>query len=568
MATFSDEIQLDILQNSAFDTMNEYRKKNLFCDVSLDTNGTLFPCHRLILTASSAYFQVMFNGNFKESNLQVIPIQGIDAEVMEILLSAIYTTRIRLLPKNVYFILRASHLLQIDMIFNACVDCIMKRVARIHYLPDTCSFAKTIGAEELYVKCMTRLAMDVFHWDKTDAFLDLSYDVLKEILSKVISISSSRDDDLLAVVMKWCKYNHTSTKDIRVLLRTCNFTTKPTSALAELIFTARSEDNSESAQDENQSNNHDLNLNLYLDAFDVKSGARGWGSLKMNESFSNYTLSNFQPMDLWYPRICSMGLKTYYFAQNLSAESKRCIFSCFEDSSRIDLRVPKEFSTYDSYEMIAVGKVIYFFQGHYNSNIWVYDCELDTWQDNIFQVPLSYNLSKSVLYDYSQWSDVTFLDNAIYVIGCKNHDSGSDERYIISIDTRTPQTRNLIAFPSSFQRENSTVCAFDGKIAISGTSQDSALLNTFSIFDVTAKKWRNDLKPMNESAARHKMIHRNGFIYAVDERPFNKNEKYDVKLNTWTEIPKVPERAQFVNADGVNMTIGFHGLINAEFISL
>ncbi|XP_065220317.1 kelch-like protein 24a [Planococcus citri] len=283
MATFSDEIQLDILQNSAFDTMNEYRKKNLFCDVSLDTNGTLFPCHRLILTASSAYFQVMFNGNFKESNLQVIPIQGIDAEVMEILLSAIYTTRIRLLPKNVYFILRASHLLQIDMIFNACVDCIMKRVARIHYLPDTCSFAKTIGAEELYVKCMTRLAMDVFHWDKTDAFLDLSYDVLKEILSKVISISSSRDDDLLAVVMKWCKYNHTSTKDIRVLLRTCNFTTKPTSALAELIFTARSEDNSESAQDENQSNNHDLNLNLYLDAFDVKSGARGWGSLKMNE---------------------------------------------------------------------------------------------------------------------------------------------------------------------------------------------------------------------------------------------------------------------------------------------
>ncbi|XP_065220299.1 kelch-like protein 7 isoform X2 [Planococcus citri] len=495
-----NEIKLDTFQTGAFDTMNEYRKKNLFCDVSLDTNGTLFPCHRLILTASSTYFQVMFNGNFKESGLKVIPMKEIDAKIMEILLSAIYTTRIRLLPENVYFVLKASHMLQIDVIFYACVHYIMKNVGHIHYLPNTCSFAKTMGPEKLYDECLE--------------------------------------------------------------------STKLTSALADLMVAAESETDCESADDENQSNNHDLNLNLYLDAFDVKSGARGWGSLKMNESFSNYTLSNFQPMDLWYPRICSMGLKTYYFARNLSAESKRCIFSCFEDSSRIDLRVPKEFSTYDSYEMIAVGKVIYFFQGHYNSNIWVYDCELDTWQDNIFQVPLSYNLSKSVLYDYSQWSDVTFLDNAIYVIGCKNHDSGSDERYIISIDTRTPQTRNLIAFPSSFQRENSTVCAFDGKIAISGTSQDSALLNTFSIFDVTAKKWRNDLKPMNESAARHKMIHRNGFIYAVDERPFNKNEKYDVKLNTWTEIPKVPERAQFVNADGVNMTIGFHGLINAEFISL
>ncbi|XP_065220309.1 kelch-like protein 13 [Planococcus citri] len=568
MTVFSVEIELDIIQNGAFDTMNEYRKKNLFCDVSLDTNGTLFPCHRLILTASSTYFQVMFNGNFKESSLKVIPIQGIDAEIMEILLSAMYTTRIRLLSENVYFILKASHLLQIDVIFNACVDCITKNVGHVHYLPDTCSFAKTIGAEELYVKCMTRLALDVFHWEKTYAFLDLPYDILKEVLSTVVVINGGRDDNLLAVIIKWCKYNHTSAKDIRVLMQICNFKTNLTSALAELVVDARSEDNSESAEDENQSdNNCNLNLNLYLETVDVKSGAKGWGTLKLNESFSNYTLSNYQAMDYCLPQICSLGLKTYCLAQDFATESinRKCVLSCFEDGSRIgDLQVPNELSVYDCYEMIGVGKVIYFFQRCYDSKIWVYDCELDTWQ----KVSSLDNSSKSVLHDYSGWYDVAFLNNVIHIVGCKKSDSESDDRYILSIDTRAPQITNLIAFPSTSQLINATVCAFDGKIAILGNNRDSilhrTLHSTFSIFDVTATKWRTDLEPMNEARAKHKLIHRDGFIYAVGKRPVINNEKYDVKLNTWIEIPKLPERAQFVKADGVNMTLGFGDLINAD----
>ncbi|XP_065218333.1 kelch-like protein 25 [Planococcus citri] len=570
-----EEIKLDILQNGTYDTMNKYRKENLFCDVSLDINGTLFPCHRLILTASSEYFQVMFNDNFKESSLKVVPMKEIDAETMEILLSAMYTTRIRLLPENVYFVLKASHMLRIHVIFNACVDCIMKNVHHIHYLPDTCSFAKSIEAEagELYDKCVESLALAMFYWEKTDAFLHLSYDILKEVLSKVKSIDDSRDDDLLPVIIKWCKYNyHISTKDIRVLMRTCNFSPTLRFALAELIAAARSKDDDESAEDENQSNNCDFNLNLYLYAVDVKSGAKGWGSLKLDESFSNYTLSNFQAMDpLCRARICSVGLKTYYFERYFSTARKPYIFSCFEDGSRIDLQVPNDLHVYRSFKMLAVGTVIYFFEGRYgsNNNIWVYNCELDTWQNNTFQVPSHGNSSKSVLCDYSHWSDVTYLDHVIHVVGCKKRNSTSGDRYIMSIDTRAPQIKNLITFPSPFQHESAAVCAFDGKIAISGSNHDGTLHNTFSILDVTAGKWRTDLEPMNEGRAKHKLIHRNEFIYTVEKKPvIINNEKYDVKLNTWIEIPKLPERAEFVKPDGVSMTIGFGDLINAESIPL
>ncbi|XP_065215799.1 kelch-like ECH-associated protein 1 isoform X2 [Planococcus citri] len=540
MTTPFEEIKLDLPTNIAFNALNELRAKNLFCDVTLDISGTLFPCHRFVLTDSSTYFQIMFNGNFKESSLKTIPIQDIDAKVMEILLSAIYTARIRLLPKNAYFVLKASHVLQCDRIFNACVDCIIKNVDRMLYLPETCAFAKTIGAEKLYDVCIERLAETLIYWGKTDA------------------------------IIKWSKDYNISAKDIRMLLQLPTFSQKYawTSAVAGLMVAARSEDSSRSVGYGIQFNDGDLSLNLYLNSIDVKSGARGWGRLKLNESFDYFTLSNFQAADLpvCYHKCCTIGSKIYCFESNYSSRKNENVFSYFEDNSRIDLQLPNDLKGLCyTVEMIAAKKTIYLFDGHFPTNIWVYHCELDTWDNNVFQIPQSSSMSsKSVLYDYSLWSGITYLDHVLYVVGCENHFSKSDNRYIVAIDSRAPQISNCIAFPNPFQHENAAVCAFDGKIAISGSNHDGALHNTFSIFDVTANKWRTDLEPMNEGRARHKLIYRNGFIYAVERRPFIENEKYDVKLNTWIEIPKLPERAQFVNADGVNMTIGFCDVICAE----
>ncbi|XP_065218430.1 kelch repeat and BTB domain-containing protein 12-like [Planococcus citri] len=561
-----EEIKLDARPNGVFDTMDEYRKKNLFCDVTLDIGGTLFPCHRLILTISSTYFQAMFNGNFKESSLKTIPIQGINAEVMEILLSAIYSARIRLLPNNAYFVLKASHLLQCDKVFNACVDCIIKNIRHMHYLPETCAFAKTVGAEKLYGACIGKLATSLIFWGKTDSLLDLSYDVFKHLLSKVRSTWSSIDDDILAIIIKWCKYNNTSAKDINMLLQVPTFSKNPiwTSAVAELMVAARSEDSSHSAYGI-LSDDGDLSLNLYLNSIDVESGARGWGRLKINESFDKCTLSNFQATDLSFKKFCTIGTKTYCLELNYF--TRKFIFSCFEDNVGVDLQVPNDLKCRDGgYYIIAVEKMIYLFHGIFATDIWVYHCELGTWE-KIFTEYDSPFLKDSFLSDYHPWFDVTFLDHVIYVVGCKNSNTVTDRdnRYILAIDSRAPyQIRNRITFPNPFQHENAAVCSFDGKIAISGSSHDSTLHNTFSIFDVTANKWRTDLQPMNEGRARHKMIHRDGFIYAVERRPFTKNEKYDVKLNTWIEMPKLPERAQFVSSDGVNITVGLGNVIYAE----
>ncbi|XP_065217203.1 kelch-like protein 3 [Planococcus citri] len=579
-----EEANVDDLHSSVFETMNDYRKQNLFCDVTLDINGTLFPCHRLVLTIMSPYFRTMFNGNFKEGSSKVVPMQDIDAEIMEIILHAIYTARIHLLPKNVYFVLKASHLLQLDSIFNVCVDCIMKNVTFIYYLPETCLFANSIKSKALYAKCVEALAAGFLNWGKTDGFLNLSFDIISEILLNVRSKSRNSDDGILAIIIKWCKHNDVSRKNMKVLLKAPKFNSKSfeISAIPELIVAAKGEDCDKCA--ENTLPSSDLNLVLYLNAVDVKSGAKGWATLKLNESFDKYTLSNFRASDSPYRKVCSIGTKIYCFEVN--AQMGRYSFSCFDESGGIadDLLVPNVYGSstsigyyilsgdYVDYELIADAKEnkIYLLYGLLDTEIWVYDCELNSWQGDTFKVLVSELRGlQAALYDYKEWFAVSFFDHVFYFVGCQRYYSiGCDERRnILTIDTRTPTVRNLVPFPK-FKHLNAAVCEFDGKLAISGSDYDGILRNAFSIYDVKTEELTTDLKPMNEGRAGHKMIHHNGFIYALENSPFNRNEKYDTKLNMWIEIPKLPERVQFVNTEGVDMTIAFTSVLNVESISL
>ncbi|XP_065218085.1 kelch-like protein 40 [Planococcus citri] len=555
------EIELDVHQSTVFKTMNEFREQNLFCDVTLDIEGTLFPCHRLILMASSPYFKAMLNGNFREGSCKVVPIQDIDPEIMDIILHAIYTAQIYLRHKNVFFVLKASHLLQFDAVFDACANYIMGNVSHIHYLIETCLFAKAVARKNLLKTCIREIASAFLHWGKTDSFLLLPFDVLKHVLSEDHSTSTHSDDNVIAIICKWCQHNSATSREASVLLQATKLSCKivGASAFAELIVAAGStfiitENHNEGAENSIQST-YDWKLNVYLNAVDVKTGASGWGTLRLNESFDKYALSKFQATDHSYRKMCSIGTKIYCMEWNYFVEE--FVFSCFENDSRTELAVPDLPISIDhndclipaDIEMTAVEDMIYLTYDEIDSPIWVYDCKWNVWQNDL------------ALDGYVHSFGLASLGHVLYVIGCKYSSSESKETYILTIDTRSG-VRDLIAFPNPFQYENAAACAFDGKIAISGSNYDDILHNTFTIFDVTTREWRTDLKPMNDGRANHKLFYHDGFIYAVKNSPFIKNEKYDVKSDTWIEIPNLPKRAQCVDADGVNVIVAFEDVLH------
>ena len=58
--------------------MNHLRRNNELCDVCLNVGNSRIPAHKIVLSASSAYFRAMFTGELVESKQAEIVIRDID----------------------------------------------------------------------------------------------------------------------------------------------------------------------------------------------------------------------------------------------------------------------------------------------------------------------------------------------------------------------------------------------------------------------------------------------------------------------------------------------------------
>jgi hypothetical protein len=89
----------------------EYFKNGSFSDVEfLFDCGSTLKAHRIILATRCNYFKMMFQGGFKESNLDMIPIRYVRYDVFYVILYYIYTGKLMdLNDENAYSILRDSY---------------------------------------------------------------------------------------------------------------------------------------------------------------------------------------------------------------------------------------------------------------------------------------------------------------------------------------------------------------------------------------------------------------------------------------------------------------------------
>lgn len=173
--------------------------------------------------------------------------------------------------------------------------------------------------------------------------------------------------------------------------------------------------------------------------------------------------------------------------------------------------------------------------------ILAYDCERNEWEKLFSSKQHRFSTltcTNGILY---------LMDNRAYLLN----------QCIITLDIRSPKTQTLSLFKDRSMPigSNITVCAFDKKIAVSSSNYQSVLLDTFRIYDITANSWLKDVKPMNIAHVNHSLIHRNGFVYAVENNV--PNEKYDLKSNEWITIPALPRRVGVEYSDGIKtLSIG------------
>lgn len=110
--------QQTLLQDGLCDLL----ENDKFVDCVLKVQDKTFPCHRLVLAASSPFFKAMFLSDLEESKKREIVLKDVEPGVLGMILRYLYTSDISLTEQNVQDIFMVANMYQIPSIFSVCVS--------------------------------------------------------------------------------------------------------------------------------------------------------------------------------------------------------------------------------------------------------------------------------------------------------------------------------------------------------------------------------------------------------------------------------------------------------------
>lgn len=116
--------QQTLLQDGLCDLL----ETDKFVDCILKIKDKEFPCHRLVLAASSPFFKAMFLSDLEESKKREIVLRDVEPGIMGMILRYLYTSDIDLTEQNVQDIFIVANMYQIPSIFSVCVSYLQEKM--------------------------------------------------------------------------------------------------------------------------------------------------------------------------------------------------------------------------------------------------------------------------------------------------------------------------------------------------------------------------------------------------------------------------------------------------------
>lgn len=174
-------------------------------DVVLVAEGISFPCHRVVLSAFSPYFRVMFTCGLRECNNREIFLHDTPADSLALLLNYMYCSDLPLTNANVQGISIAAFLLQMDDVFTRCQQHMTENMDASNCL-GVYYFARDLGAEELSDHAQRFLRQHFVQVCQNEEVLELEAHQLGMLLTSD-DLNVSREETILDVVLRWVKHS-------------------------------------------------------------------------------------------------------------------------------------------------------------------------------------------------------------------------------------------------------------------------------------------------------------------------------------------------------------------------
>lgn len=222
--------QQTLLQDGLCDLLENEK----FVDCILKIKDEEFPCHRLVLAASSPFFKAMFLSDLEESKKREIVLRDVEPGIMGMILRYLYTSDINLTEQNVQDIFIVANMYQIPSIFSVCVSYLQEKMVlgnclaifRLGLLLD-CS-RLVLAARDFICERFQVVAKD-------QDFLQLGPSELALILTSD-ALNVTREELVFESLMDWVKHDEKNRlKELRELLHCIRFRLVPLDYFKEKV---------------------------------------------------------------------------------------------------------------------------------------------------------------------------------------------------------------------------------------------------------------------------------------------------------------------------------------------
>ncbi|XP_067859642.1 kelch-like protein diablo isoform X1 [Heptranchias perlo] len=198
------------------DGLNSLRLNNAFCDVILCCDGQEFPCHRIVLASFSSYFRAMFSTDLVESRQERVAINGVEPQMVGLLVSYSYTARVLVTRANVQALLAAANLLDVMPVREACCKFMERQMDETNCVGIHC-FAEAHSCVELQTKSLDYILHHFSVVHAQEEFLSLSAEKLTEIIASD-DLSITTEEMVFEAVMLWLEKDQSRKQNFEKIL--------------------------------------------------------------------------------------------------------------------------------------------------------------------------------------------------------------------------------------------------------------------------------------------------------------------------------------------------------------
>ncbi|XP_072018603.1 kelch-like protein 25 isoform X2 [Amphiura filiformis] len=186
-------------------SLDDLRKQDTLCDVTIKIGKRTFRAHRAVLAASSSYFMGMFTRGFAESHQDEITIEG-NAAIFESLLQFAYTGELDITDVTAYDIIAMANYMQ----FTVARDSALTYVRRSVRISPEDAFKITLldfVDEKMINRLQFYLISEVKALDTSQIFLqEATIEYMMELMERK-ELTEVNETEVLQTLVCWLRYD-------------------------------------------------------------------------------------------------------------------------------------------------------------------------------------------------------------------------------------------------------------------------------------------------------------------------------------------------------------------------